>query len=379
MKRIIALLISLLMILSMVACVKDEAPAGDAQPPIEDNPPATDEVPASEIIDIYLIAGQSNAVGHTKFYNSPDFAQYAAYLNSFAPELVSGGAGFPYIHYAGNSRKDQKLSDGSRELINQDKPWQEISLGLGSNENNIGPEVGMAKALSKYYNETTGRSAGIIKFAHGGTSIRNGTTGSNSFGNWVSPSYAQHLGLSYNDTDITGGLYRGLLEQVSRNISELYEYGGYTQINIRGLYWMQGESDRTAPAQYKDAFTYFVSDLRRDLSALMLEFTDGESDLGASEMGIFIGGISKGYNLTSAVDQLSNDKFILMQQNLAKEIENCYFVNTSKYIITEFNTATGAQKVLGSDAHHWNAQDMLNIGNDVGKMMFDKCVKNAGK
>ncbi|MBE6619602.1 MAG: sialate O-acetylesterase [Ruminococcaceae bacterium] len=372
MKRIVALILTLVMLLSFAACKSDE----DAPPADGGNNPAQDAVDPSKIIDIYLIAGQSNAVGHTGFYNNDMTSYYEHYLSQFAPELARGGNGYTHIHYAGNSRKDKTEND-VRTLVNQDKPWQKISMGLGSYENNIGPEVGMARALAKYYNAESGRSAGIIKFAHGGTSIRDLDTGSNQFGNWVSPSYAKDLGVSYEDNDVTGALYRGLLDQVKRNISELYEYGGYEQINIRGLYWMQGESDRHAYDIYEKAFTYFVNDLRKDLSEIMLEFTGGKSDLGAGNMGIFVGAISLGYNVRGAEDLYNNTEFINMQKSLGDKIENCYFVNNSGYAITKWDPQTGTVETLGWDNHHWNAVDMLNIGNNVGKMMFDKCVRNG--
>ncbi len=372
MKKILSLLLVLTVLLTFASCKKDEKPYSDAG----DLPPE-DTVDPSEIIDIYIIAGQSNAVGHTGFYNNANTPEYTHYLKQFAPELAEGGSGYTHIHYAGNSRKDT-TENGVRTLVNQDKPWQKISMGLGASANHIGPEVGMARALAKYYNAESGRSAGIIKFAHGGTSIRDLNSGSNQFGNWVSPSYAESLGVSYNDTDITGALYRGLLEQVKRNVSELEAYGGFTQINIRGLYWMQGESDRWQPDEYKKAFAYFVDDLRKDLSEIMLEFTGGESDCGASEMGIFVGAISSGYNIEDSITELNiNRPFINMQKQLAVDIENCYFVDNTGYAITKWDSATGTVIKLGWDNHHWNAKDMLNIGNNVGEMMFDKCVRNS--
>ena len=372
MKKLLAFLLAVMMLLSFAACSGDTTDDTNDESTQDQTGDTEEKLDPSKIIDIYIIAGQSNAVGHTKLIGSI----YESYVERFAPELADGGEGFSHIHYAGNSRKDQTVN-GVRSLVNQDKPWQKVTLGLGSNANNIGPEVGMAKALSKWYNGESGRNAGIIKFAHGGTSIRDLNSGSNQFGNWVSPSYAKELNLSYKDTDVTGALYRGLLEQVKRNVSELKEYGGYEKINIRGLYWMQGEADRHQPEVYKTAFTYFVEDLRKDLSEIMLEFTNGETDCGASEMGIFVGALSKGYNITQPADMMTNTNFINMQKQLAEDIEKCYFVDNSGYAITKWDSSTSDVTVLGSDQHHWNAKDMLAIGNLVGKTMFDKCVRNS--
>lgn len=376
MKKLLAFLLAVMMLLSFAACSGDTTDDTSDEGTQDQTGDTEEKLDPSKIIDIYIIAGQSNAVGHTGFFGSAQEGYYMWYLKQFAPELADGGSGYTHIHYAGNSRKDTTVN-GVRTLVNQDKPWQKISLGLGASANHIGPEVGMARALAKYYNAESGRSAGIIKFAHGGTSIRDLNSGSNQFGNWVSPSYAKELNLSYKDTDVTGALYRGLLEQVKRNVSELNEYGGYEKINIRGIYWMQGESDRHQPEVYKTAFTYFVNDLRKDLSEIMLEFTNGETDCGASEMGIFVGAISKGYNITQPADMMTNTNFINMQKQLAEDIENCYFVNNSGFLITKWNSETHTTEKLGWDNHHWNAKDMLDIGNLVGKTMFDKCVRNG--
>lgn len=313
-------------------------------------------VEVGKSIDIYLIAGQSNASGSTKVTNAA-----AAY--EWAPELEIGYAN---VHYAGNSRS--KTAD-------RDLPWQNVTLGLGSTDSSyIGPEAGMAEALSNYYNAETGKTAGIIKYAVGGSSLLNKTSGDpHSYGNWVSPSYAEHLGVSYTDSGATGKLYRNFLAQVEKNIAELYEYGGYTEINIKGLYWMQGCNNRTEPAEYQVAFEYFADDVRADLSDLMKEFTGSSDDLGASEMSIIVGTISQTQNLTDeSIEENVNKPFVEMQKGLADVIENCYVVDNSQYAITRWNTNTGSADILGSDQWHWNQADALEIGYNVGELIVNE-------
>ena len=106
---------------------------------------------ASKVIDIYFIAGQSNAVGCTKMTSVDE-------IYDFAPEIKDGG--FTSIHYAGSSRT------GGDPFVNNEKKWQSPGIGFGMNESSIGPEIGFAKALSVYYNEKTGRHAGKIGRAH---------------------------------------------------------------------------------------------------------------------------------------------------------------------------------------------------------------------
>jgi hypothetical protein len=312
-------------------------------------------------IDVYLIAGQSNAAGCTKV-TDPN----GAYL--YAPELEQG---YPSIHYAGNSRNN---SNGVRD---RDLPWQKVTLGLGvalgDTTSYVGPEAGMAKALSAYYNPETGREAGLIKYAFGGSSLLNKTTGStHQDGNWVSPSYAAALGVANYDTAVTGRMYRNFLAQVEKNLSELYEYGGYTHINIKGLYWMQGCADRSGPTAYQRAFLFLSSDVRADLSKGALKVTNNKSDLGASEMPIIVGTISQTQNLTSATTEAVNAAFIEMQTGLPNIVENCYVVNNSQFVITRWNATAGAAEILGSDQWHWNQADALAIGESVGRLIVEE-------
>ena len=127
MKKWIALLLALLMVLPLVACATE--PTAPEEP----------EVPEEEknILDIYLIAGQSNAAGHTKVKN-------ASALYEVAPELQSG---YSHVLYAGNARRS-----GSNRAEDNDKTWMPTKIGLGIDPNDqwlyMGPEAGMAAALS---------------------------------------------------------------------------------------------------------------------------------------------------------------------------------------------------------------------------------------
>ena len=303
-------------------------------------------------IDLYLIAGQSNATGFSSISD-----REGAYAVS--PELKNG---FTHIHYAGNSRANWS---GDRD---RDIDWRNVSFDLGAKTGLFGPEAGMAMAMSEYYNEESGRDAGFIKYAYGGSSLLNRTDGSTHCdGNWVSPSYKATL--SYGVVEgVTGKLYENFLEQVERNISELKQYGGYTTVNIRGLYWMQGCSNKTDPAEYEKAFAYFASDIRRDLSAILKEYTGTDDDCGASEMPIVVGTISQTQNLLSENTEAINIKFIEMQKGLAEKIEYCYVADNSAYAITRWEN--GKAVILGTDQWHWNQEDALAIGANVGNIFL---------
>ena len=129
--RVLALVLAMLMVIPMLAACDN----GDETPEQPEQPGPVEEQTAEKEIDIYLIAGQSNAAGTTKIED-------AAALRADYPALVNGTG--PYILYAGNSA-------GNSPDNNVTHAWGNVKLGLGSSSSNIGPEVGMAKALSEYY------------------------------------------------------------------------------------------------------------------------------------------------------------------------------------------------------------------------------------
>ena len=228
----------------------------------------------------------------------------------------------------------------------------------------MGPEVGIAKEFSAFYNEENGRTAGILKYGHGGTAMLDSTSGSNRYGSWASPSYAQSKGYSYSGA--TGGLYREFLQVVRKKLESL-KTSGYTEFNILGLYWMQGEQDREHPQEYKQAFQYFVQDLRRDLSEIVTEIT-GDNDRGAADMPIWVGTISRTFNSADSDDQSINAAFIQMQKELANDQNKIFVVDNSIYDINRMEKGTNVS--VGSDRYHWNQTDHIAIGRNVGRAIL---------
>ena len=379
-KQALCVLLSFLMLFGLVSCTKEppeeqpsepEAPTAEstessAEESTKGTQSMTNQATAKEpvltgegkTIDLYLIAGQSNAGGHTKITDAE--ALYAQY-----PELKTG---FSNVHYSGTARRG-----GASDLNVRTFMWIPARLGLGrTNDSYMGPEAGMAIALSQYYNQETGRQAGIIKFAHGGTSIFNTTSGDNYHGNWLCPSYAEELNVAY--LGASGALYRGLLNQVETSVRGLQAYGGYTNVNLKGIYWMQGCADRGKQEQYDHAIQLLFSDLRKDLSELMLELSGGVTDCGASELPIFIGTISETFAGAQSSTVATNQAFITMQKGLATKISHCTVIDNSSYAINRWDTDTNQSVVVGSDQYHWNQADALAIGQNVGNKMLEICV-----
>lgn len=290
-----------------------------------------------QTIDLYLIAGQSNGAGFSKltteFTNSdPAFTQ-----------------GYSNVLYSGNSvstYENNTIAYYPREIT-----LQKTVVGLGKNNTYFGPELGIAEALSTYYNAESGKMAGIVKFAAGGTNLSDVTTGRYAAaGNWTSPSYLAENGANGS---MSGGLYRKFIEQVKISVAE-YEAHGYT-VQIKGVFWMQGESDSKQSgitSKYPKLFEYLVNDMRKDLGAIV------ETDLSA--LPIVVGEISDAYNIKHL--QTSTD-FVKMQNNMIKNMPNVYIVHSSV-----FGVGTDA-----TDESHWTPDDIYFIGQMVGNKFLNVC------
>ncbi len=298
-------------------------------------------------VDLYLIAGQSNGSGYSTF-NDAFLTQNEAFKNGFENVYFSGNS-------AGNSGGYQMP-----HVIDTTK----VTAGFGRLENEIGAELGMAAILNQYYNAEEGNIAGIVKYSVGGTSLRDNVSGSDApEGNWCSPSWIEMTlatGGSIQDANRTGALYYHFLNQVQNAIDQ-YKALGYDQINIKGMFWMQGESDRTAAYNhYANMLKYFINDIRVDLGELTGE------DL--SEMPFVVGAISESFGRDF---NEGNTKFVELQYRLPQLLqdENIHVVNTSAVFATSANSG---------DSAHYTGDDMLMIGKTVGTTLANVYANEFG-
>lgn len=358
-KKIAYLLVICLLlgaISALVACNDADVKDSDTSATVSnsesdsDSDSSTDPEPVKSI-DLYIIAGQSNATGHTKYDETLLASLWDAYRVGSANVLYRGSA-----EYTNNVNTPQ-VSTG----VNYINYWANAKAGQGKTTAHMGAEVGMASKLSSTY-YTGDKICGIVKYAHGGTSIFNNKSGENAAnGNWVSPSYASLIGVEYEG--LTGNLYRNLLGEVRTSITQL-ERTGYTDINIKGVFWMQGEADRDKPSEYRIALEHFINDIRKDLGEIMGE------DL--SDLAFMIGEISR--TSGSAVDStvVKNETFISMQRTVADKMDNVYVIASGQY---EINWLEGGESVNGQDKWHWTTEPMFRIGELVGQCILDNILK----
>lgn len=165
---------------------------------------------AQEDIDLFIWAGQSNALGR-----QGDAAQYPTDTDNLDSQI----------------RFNWTVANGSNS-----GGWTTMQPQIGYfDDGHFGPEVTFSRNLVQ-----AGYNPALFKFTQGATSI---------FQHWQGPG--------------DGGLYDTMVNQLNTAITEL-ENQGHT-VNIRGFIWIQGESDSNSDAAanaYFNNLSTILNDLR---------------------------------------------------------------------------------------------------------------------
>ena len=282
------------------------------------------------VIDFYLVAGQSNAAGSSAFTEA---------MKEINPAYKNG---YEYILYSGSSNRTVRLGVPTK-------------LGFGSGDYSFGPEMGMADAMSQFYNEETGRYAAIIKYAYGGTRLYDNLSGSDAVeGSWCPPSW-----LAVNkplDEVRSGGLFRAFVNHIESCVAD-YEAMGF-DVNIQSVYWMQGESDINAHAKdglYDDIFKVWISDLRNSVCDIMNDDT-------YQSLPIIVGEISEyfGSNSDEAYHR-KNLEFVQMQREVIGSWDNVYVIPQGNVPTVDYD----------NDNSHWGFHEHVWNGYMVGSKMLE--------
>ncbi len=170
---------------------------------------------AQQDVDLFLWAGQSNALGR-----QGNGAEYPADVNNLDSQI-------PFHWTVPNGSN----SNGWTTMETQD-------LGHYFPDGHFGPEVTFSRKLVQ-----AGYSPAIFKFTQGATSI---------YEHWLNPG--------------DGGLYDNMVAALNTAIADL-ENQGHT-VTIKGLIWIQGESDSNSQAAanaYANNLMTLINDLRTNV------------------------------------------------------------------------------------------------------------------
>ena len=231
---------------------------------------------AQKTLDIFLVAGGSNAVGNTP-YNSNfanAFDQSSISANIFYSGMISERATQVYAKNTVHYLASQYTAIGAAPTL--DLGWADGTMGF---------EVGMAQKLSELYNEASGKYAAIIKFATNDATLAGADAAD--AGNW-------------------NNLYDKFIAMVAKQIAD-YTSLGY-KVNVVGMYWMQGEKDVAQLAAYENALNALIAAARADLSDVT------GADL--SDMPVVVGEIATFLNLKTSA---AHAAFVAMQNELATD------------------------------------------------------------
>ena len=239
----ICLLLSLILILSfsMMSCFKTNNDSPIKEEP-KDNTPVSG---AENIINVYLIAGQSNAVGYGMDTG-----------NKIARSDARFTEGFENVLYFGEHERwtGKYLNNG----------FEPLKLGMGVAADRSGAEIGIANAIADY-----GEMNAIIKCAWGATHLYPDTNYSISLdqGTWTSPTYIKNNNVDLSKNPMIGNMYNRFEDTVRKTIQMLVE-DGYTPV-IKGVWWMQGEAEMFTlemASAYRELFETLIYDTRNMLS-----------------------------------------------------------------------------------------------------------------
>lgn len=281
----------------------------------------------SESVDVYIIAGQSNASGYS-MVNQISSTDIKDNYPTSTSVLYYGVADY------------NKVENFSTF----------VDFGYGAAYDRFGAEVGMAKAIQSL--NPSGKSL-ILKTAFGGTFLTDDhvQSVSKAFGNWCPPSSRNPETL---DEAITGKCYDSLLDNID-NVISYYHSEGYS-VRLAGTFWMQGEAESgTAESgSYGDSLEVLIKDLRHDY--------ESRFDSNGQEAEFVIGKIAPDFaGGHEGVDNVRSE-----QERIAKKLENVTALES--YRICE----NGEPKPGCIDKYHFSADDMLNFGERISNVILEK-------
>ena len=263
MKKVFSILLPLLLILFITACSDSGTlPAGSESSPateaeaslpaeseseaVTEEPAVTVERPTGTKVKVVMIAGQSNAVGYA--FDSSLLTTDPRYDAARVEKLRAGNEKV-LIRYSNNPLEsgDSGVQFGPHE----NETFEPVAFGQGcaspfTGYYSIGPEVGLAEALSNAYPDETFY---IVKCA---------TSGANLSNRWNS-------GL----TLVENNLYQQMIDFTKEAMLQLEADGLAPE--IVAFCWMQGESDAqegnlfSYPIMFEDLINGFKAELARSI------------------------------------------------------------------------------------------------------------------
>lgn len=292
-------------------------------------PPAPEAMPDSGLapLKVFILAGQSNMVGAGIVAADPNRNEGKGTLEHLAKSPATSAAYAHLVDAEGNwiARDDVWISYFERE--------GKLSVGYGSNEGTIGPELGFGQIVGEAIKEPVL----LIKVAWGGKSIG---------ADFRPPSAGGEVGPAY--TDLFAQIHT-VLGSIDARFPEI-EHDGY---ELLGIGWHQGWNDRVNQAfndAYEENLSCFIRDARKELGIPDLPFVIAETGMSGHEE-------THPRALSLMAAQLAVAQREEFRGNVA-------FVGTRDFYRTKEESPSG-------QAYHWNnnAETYYLIGAGMGEGM----------
>ncbi len=286
-------------------------------------------------LKVYILAGQSNMVGHAYTTTIPWMAQDPNSKALHDKMVDPSGEAKVYddvrISYVSEAR------DGRVTLVEG-----ALSLGYGAWDKKIGPEL--AFGITMY--ENLKEPILLIKTAWGGKSLHTDFRPPSAGPYVYSPSRLAFLAkrgkitedeVTAQTRELTGVFYKKMLEHVNKVLSDPGKvhpaYDKKEGYEIAGLVWFQGWNDmcdsNTYPKQkgpgrfneYSNLFGHFIRDVRKDLGVPKLPISIGVLGAGGCK--------SNNPNLNSSTAEFQDA--MAAPASLPEFKDSVYAVQTGKY------------------------------------------------
>lgn len=281
--------------------------------------------PPAPPVKAFILAGQSNMVGHGFYAADPNRNGGKGSLE----EAIRGG-------------KFKALLDKNGKWRVRDDVWIQyfdrkgkLTVGYGAGEDCIGPELGFGQVLG----DATQEPVLLIKIAWGGKSLAV---------DFRPPSSGGEVGPAY--TDLVR-LSREAISQVQDNFIDLKG----RPVELVGFGWHQGWNDRINGdfvAEYEKNMGNFIRDIRKDLGAPNLPFVIAETGMGGAEE-----------KNERALDLMKAQASVADQPEFKG---NVAFVGTRSFWRT-------AEVSPSDQGYHWNnnGETYYLIGDGMGRAMLE--------
>ena len=272
-------------------------------------------------IDVFVLVGQSNAVGMAKVSSLPGISDL-----SFPDVLIYNGGDCPA------AEKNRLVP------VHAGQGW-----GFGE-EPYFGPELGMASVFS-----ASKHPVAIMKYAYGGTAIFRNPDLNNkptNHDNWHGPWDGVIPASTPEEVNefTSGRLYTESLQTIRNGLSALQDLG-YNPV-VRGLVWMQGETDGeiqfnnnkyAASSVYEHNLTELFRAFRTELTAI--------TGSNQTHMPIIFGEINE-----FSVCIVNAAEIVAAQKQVGKQADN-YYISTCDLPIDPT-----------IDCWHWTGKEAFELG-----------------